>query len=240
MERAPRSVDAMVDAQVQRWLGERQRMTPEATAPPVITVSREFGARGAALGKVVADRIGFSFWNRELLGAIAAHAHVDAAALERFDEHHPSAIAETMSGLMPGPARIGQVDYARELTVVVRDLVSRGSAVLVGRGLNFMVDKARALRVRVVCPLEQRIAELAERDRITFAAARVMIADADRDRRAFVRDLYGKDIDDPAGYDLWVNTGTMSIDAAADIVVAALRAQFAGGQLGAGQGRATP
>jgi cytidylate kinase len=73
-----------------------------------------------------------------------------------------------------------------------------------------------------VCPLEQRIAELAEREHITTAAARAMVADADRDRRAFVRDLYGKDIDDPAGYDLWVNTGTLSLDAAADIIVAAL------------------
>ena len=41
--------------------------------------------------------------------------------------------------------------------------------------------------------------------------------EADRDRRAFVRDLYGKDIDDPTGYDLWVNTGTMSLEHAADV-----------------------
>jgi cytidylate kinase len=232
MERAPRSVDAMVGAQVSRWLGERERInTPTAgPPPPVVTLSREFGAQGAAVGKLVAERLQYSFWNRELLAAIAEHAHVDAAALARFDEHHPSAIAETMSGLMPGPARIGQVDYARELTTVVRDIVSRGGAVLVGRGLNFMIDRSRALRVRVVCPLEQRIAVLAERDHISTTEARARIADADRDRRAFVRDLYGKDIDDPAGYDVWVNTGTLTLDAAADIVTAAVRSQFAHAQ----------
>lgn len=230
MERAPRSVDAMVDAQVQRWLGERQRVgTPSTSPPPVVTVSREFGARGAAVAKRVADQLQFSLWNRELLGAMAEHAHVDAAAMERFDEHHPSALAETMSGLIPGPARVSQLDYARELAYVVRNLVSRGGAVLVGRGLNFMVDGARALRVRVVCPLEQRIRELAGRERITTDNARAAITEADRDRRAFVRDLYGKDIDDPTGYDLWVNTGTMSLEHAADVVVAAVHAQFANG-----------
>ena len=228
MERAPRSVDAMVDAQVQRWLGERQKVgTPNASPLPVVTVSREFGARGAAVAKLVAERLKFSFWNRELLDAIAAHAHVDPSAMARFDEHHPSALAETVSGLIPGPARVSQLDYARELTIVVRDLVARGGAVLVGRGLNFMVDRARALRVRVVCPLEQRILELAERERISAAAARASIAEADRDRRAFVRDLYGKDIDDPSGYDLWVNTGTMSLEAAADIIAAAARSHLA-------------
>lgn len=228
MERAPRSVDAMVDAQVQRWLGERQKVgTPNASPPPVVTVSREFGARGAAVAKLVAERLRFSFWNRELLDAIAAHAHVDPSAMARFDEHHPSVLAETVSGLIPGPARVSQLDYARELTFVVRDLVARGGAVLVGRGLNFMVDRSRALRVRVVCALQQRIEELAMRERLSIENARAAIAEADRDRRAFVRDLYGKDIDDPSGYDLWVNTGTMSLEAAADIIAAATRAHVA-------------
>ena len=228
MDRAPRSLGAIVETQVQRWLGERQRKgIPSASPPPVVTVSREYGARGAAVAKLVADRLQFSFWNRELLGAIAEHAHVDTAAMARFDEHHPSALAETVSGLIPGPSRVSQMDYARELGVVVRDLVSHGGAVLVGRGLNFMVDRGRALRVRVVCPLDQRIRELAERDRITMDNARAAIGEADRDRRAFVRDLYGKDIDDPTGYDLWINTGTMSLEAAADVVAAGVRAQFA-------------
>ncbi len=228
MERAPRSVDAMVAAQVQRWQGERQKVgTPNASPPPVVTVSREFGARGAAVAKLVADRLQFSFWNRELLDAIAAHAHVEPSAMARFDEHHPSALVETMSGLIPGPARVSQLDYARELTIVVREIVARGGAVLVGRGLNFMVDRSRALRVRVVCALQQRVEELAMRERISVENARAAIAEADRDRRAFVRDLYGKDIDDPAGYDLWVNTGTLSLAAAADTVAAAARAHLA-------------
>lgn len=235
MERSPRSVDAIVETQVQRWLGERQRMgIPSTSPPPVVTVSREFGARGAAVAKLVADRLQFSFWNRELLAAMAAHAHVDTAAMERFDEHHPSALAETVSGLIPGPSRVSQLDYARELSAVVRDLVAHGGAVLVGRGLNFMIDPRRALRVRVVCPLEQRIRELAERERISADNARAAIAEADRDRRAFVRDLYGKDIDDPAGYDIWVNTGTMSLEAAADIVVAAVRTHAAHSAASAG------
>jgi cytidylate kinase len=215
----------MVDAQVQRWLGERKRVgAPPAAPPPVVTISREFGAQGAAVARLDADRLAFAFWNRELLGAIAAHAHVDAAAMERFDEHHPSALAETVSGLIPGPSRVGQLDYARELTVVVRDIVARGGAVLVGRGLNFMLDPSRGVRVRVVAPLEQRVRALAEREHLSLDSARAAIAEADLDRRAFVRDLYGRDIDDPTGYDLWINTGTVTLETAAELIVSAVRA----------------
>jgi hypothetical protein len=101
MDRTPRSVNAIVESQVQRWLAERPRKTESYRPPPVITVSREFGSRGAALARVVADRLGFSYWNRELLAAIAAHARVDPSAMAPFDEHHPSALVNTVRGMMP-------------------------------------------------------------------------------------------------------------------------------------------
>ena len=114
MDRTPRSVNAIVESQVQRWLAERPRKNESYRPPPVITVSREFGARGAALARLVADRLGFSYWNRELLAAIAAHARVEPSVMAPFDEHHPSAVADTLRGMMPaggsaagaGPSRL--------------------------------------------------------------------------------------------------------------------------------------
>lgn len=230
MDRTPRSVNAIVESQVQRWLAERPgKNTGAYRPPPVITVSREFGARGAALARLVADRLGFSYWNRELLAAIAAHARVDAAAMARFDEHHPSALADTVHNMLPatGAAEAPtQADYARELRAVVGEITARGGAVLVGRGVGFLVDPGRALRVRVVSPLAQRIQELARREGVTAAEARAAIEDADRDRRAYVRDLFGREVDDVAAYDLWVSTGGLSLEAAADVIAAGFRGKF--------------
>jgi cytidylate kinase len=42
------------------------------------------------------------------------------------------------------------------------------------------------------------------------------------DRRAFIRKYFNADIDDPANYDLLVNTGTIAIDAAVDAIIGAL------------------
>lgn len=230
MDRTPRSVNAIVESQVQRWLAERPRKHASSRPPPVITVSREFGARGAALARLVADRLGFSYWNRELLAAIAAHARVDPAAMAPFDEHHPSALVDTVRGLMPegGSATTSptQADYARELRAVVAEITARGGAVLVGRGVGFLVDPTRALRVRVVSPLPQRIQELARREGVTAAEARAIIDDADRDRRAYVRDLFGREADDVASYDLWLSTGGLSLEAGADVIAAGFRGKF--------------
>lgn len=226
MDRTPRSVNALVESQVQRWLADRPKKSEGSRPPPVITISREFGARGGAMGKLVAQRLGFSYWNRELLAAIAAHAHVDASVMAPFDEHHPSAIVDTVRGMMPAGASPSQADYARELRAVAGDIVERGAAVLVGRGVGFLVDGTRALRVRVVCPLPQRIEELARREGVSAAEARAMIDEADRDRRAYVRDLFAREVDEVAAYDLWVSTAGLSLEAGADVIAAAYRGKF--------------
>jgi len=227
MERSPRSTSAIVDEQVQRWLLQRSKEAGKSPdrPPPLITVSRQFGARGAELGHRVAERLGFSYWNRELLAEIARHAHTNEQVFAAFDEHHRAVIADTLSGIIPKPA-VGPSDYFRELAHVVHDLARHGGGVVVGRGINFMLDPSMVLRLRVVASPEARVRGVMEREHLAEAAARAQVAEADRDRRDFVRDHYGREIDDPTAYDLWINTETISIPAAAEVVVAAYRGRF--------------
>ncbi len=190
MDRMVRDGHTAEDAQVDEWLVERARKRRSSgglVGVPVITVSREYGARGAAVGRIVAERLGFKVWDREVLG-----------------EHRD----------------------ARAMAAVAHELEARGSAVLIGRGLGFLVSPARALRVRVVCPLAARIAGLVEREGISPETARAMIDYADRSRREFVRTVYDRDVDDVTGYDLWVGTGELSLDGAAAVIIAAYRYRF--------------
>jgi cytidylate kinase len=190
MERPLRSGNRIDDVQVRHWLVERERARRREVTEggvPVITISREYGAQGAAVGHIVAERLGFRFWEREMVS-----------------EH----------------------DDVRALAIAASTLAARGGAVMVGRGLGFLLSPERALRVRVVCPLEQRIAGLMERQGLTHETARATIEYADRTRRVFVRDRYGRDIDDSSGYDLWVSTGTLGLDAAAAVIIAAYRYRF--------------
>jgi cytidylate kinase len=231
--RTPRSVDAIVDEQVQRWLMQRSK-EPARTdqSPPIIAISRQLGAHGGDLAQRVADRLGFSCWNRQLLAEMARHAHADEQALAAFDEHHRAVLTDTLSGIMP-KAAIGPSDYFRELHHVVHTIARHGKAVVVGRGVQFMLDPAHVLRVRVVCPVDQRVREVMGTKGLDEKAARAAVDEADVERREFMNDHYGRNIDDPCAYDLWINTGSVTLDAGAEIVVAAFRARFATAARGA-------
>ncbi len=212
---------------MERWRVERTRAAGKAArARPVITISRQYGARGAALGHLLAEKLELAYWNREIVDEIARHAHVSDQLVRAFDEHHQAGVVATLRAMVNvGP--LSASDYFRELARVVQTIASHGGAVLIGRGIAFMVDPASALRIRVVCPVEQRVAGIAERSGVTLAAARAEIASIDADRRDFVRDHYGRDADDPAAYDLLVNSGTMSLEQCAELVICAYRARFA-------------
>ena len=73
---------------------------------------------------------------------------------------------------------------------------------------------------------EVRIASLAERRGIEPKVAEREIARTDRDRLGYLRRYHVKDPDNPAWYDLVVNTGSLGPEKAADVILAAWEAKF--------------
>ena len=86
-------VSKMIEEQVQFWALKNSGASLNAGHDklPVITISREFGAKGAALAEMLGERLGFKVWDKELLdiireeGAIAMNCQYCHTEY-RFDE----------------------------------------------------------------------------------------------------------------------------------------------------------
>lgn len=94
------------------------------------------------------------------------------------------------------------------------------------REASCLVDPLRALRVRLVAPLETRIKEIETHAHVSLAVAKRMIATSDKERPAFIRRSLGHSIADPAHYDVVVNTGTYAQERAEAVVLMAYLAKF--------------
>ena len=119
---------------------------------PVITISREFGASGRSLAKELGRRIGFKVWDRELLSAISKEAGADERFLASLDERRRKLIDDALYGSFMG-SKHSNTHYFRSLMQVVHTIGAHGKSIIVGRGSNYIVDSAAALRVRVVLPI---------------------------------------------------------------------------------------
>jgi cytidylate kinase len=112
------------------------------------------------------------------------------------------------------------------LTKVVGAIAHQGAAVVVGRGAHLILGAARSLRVRVVCATEERITRLVQRDGVSRAVAARRIKELGADIAAFMRHHYQQDAADPHNFDIVVNSGSLPVEAATDVVVAAYKARF--------------
>jgi cytidylate kinase len=124
----------------------------------------------------------------------------------------------------------------------VSELAEHGAAVIVGRGANFLVKPEQALRVRVICPLAERVRRHAASALVSLPDAERLVQQKDHERLRFVRQLCDQDARDPHHYDVLVNTGGLSEQQAATLVVDAYRARFASAESARGQptAQATP
>jgi hypothetical protein len=87
------------------------------------------------------------------------------------------------------------------------------------------------LKVRVIAPLEKRVAMIRESCKMSASEAEAYIRKVDMDRSKWTRFLYGVDWQDSALYDVVINLGTMDVPEACEIVTAAARQkcfEFAG------------
>ncbi|MGC8473874.1 MAG: AAA family ATPase, partial [Candidatus Dormibacteria bacterium] len=86
-----------------------------------------------------------------------------------------------------------------------------------------LADRDDVLRVRLDGPAERRVQRVAELTGIDLATARRDQRHTDRARQVYLRHFYDADPADPRLYDVWIDTTTVGPEAAARMIVEAVR-----------------
>lgn len=219
---AERQLDAFERA-LRIW--EHEHPVPAGpTAPlPTIAISRQAGSDASAIALAVGDTLGWPVYDRQLLDKIAEEMGTRREFIEAIDEHHSGWWAELIEPLFARPG-LTEIAYVRRLRPVMLSLAARGECVIVGRGAAQILPAATTLRVRLVGPLEERIAGVQKRFGVPAEEARRRVLETDYHRSRFVRDYFHKNPDDPALYDLTLNVCRISAADCARIIAGTLEA----------------
>src|SRR5881392_3313234 len=98
-----RSVEALLSA------ASFRRTLPLRSAPrtwahgPTIAISRQVGARGAAVAQALGARLGWRVYDHELLDRIAQEMNVEVAALKSLDEQGTNWLQDSLESLGGAP-----------------------------------------------------------------------------------------------------------------------------------------
>jgi hypothetical protein len=106
-----------------------------------------------------------------------------------------------------------------------------GESILVGRGAGFMLPRETTLSLRVIAPMKVRAQRLAERMGVSVRTARRAARDLDRRRAQFDRTMHRANPSDPHNFDMVLDTASLSLEIAAEIVVRAVAVGLPGGSM---------
>jgi len=221
MKTKTRSVQQIIEEQMQRWQLMKTKKVIEKQGVSTITISREPGSGGRIIAKKLAGKLGFEVFHQEVLLEIARRADVSEKLLATLDEKGLTVLEDCISSLVYD-RHLWPDEYLKHLMKVIGAIGKHGRAIIVGRGANFVIPPENRFRLRIVSPQNVRIANVARTFDVTAEDAKRRIIRTESDRRAFVRKYFNADIADPVNYDFVINTGALEIDKAVDAVIAAL------------------
>lgn len=222
MKTKTRSIQQIIEEQVQKWNIMRTEKREEKADIPVITISREAGSGGQLVAKGIAKRLGFDLFHREVIQEMAESAQVNSRLLETLDEKGLSMLEDWISSLVH-ERHLWPDQYLQHLMKVIATIGRHGRAIIVGRGANFVLPPEKGFRVRIVAPQELRVQNVARDLDIPVNEAKRRVIRTNSDRRAFIRKYFNADISDPINYDLVINTETLSVDAAIGTICSAIK-----------------
>lgn len=192
---------------------------------PFVTVSREPGSGGKPVARLVAKRLKFKFYNREIIEDVAKSVRQRKALLEGIDERGRTAIDDIIHGAF-NPDYVSDTRYIRHLCQVVLSAAINGEVVILGRGANFITPFDKGLHIRVQAPYFIRVERAVKYEKILREEAIQIIKEVDERRKAFIKQYFAKDISSPNYYDVVINTTNMTIEDAASLIIEAFKNKF--------------
>ncbi len=225
--------DKILDRQIRKWELEKAaqahereaREKPGALLAPVITVSRQRGSGGTVLAEKLAERFGYTLLHRDIIDRIVESSGFKRRIIESLDEHSKSQLQIFFESMLQG-AYVDASDYMKQLIEVIYSISQLGGVVVVGRGANFILGPDRGFHIRIGAPRAARVKTLVAREQMSEREALHEVERTDHERAEFMRKMYGRDIDDPLGYDLVINNISISMDSVTSLVAAAAQEKF--------------
>lgn len=195
----------------------------------IITITRQFGSGGRDIGKALAQKLGISFYDKELISIAAKESGISPDVFEAVDETATNSLLYSLSvGLYN--YNTGLSNTMREMPVndrlyilqhkIIKELAEKENFVVVGRCADYILkDKPNVIKVFIYADLDKRVNRALERNDIDKDRARQAVIKADKNRANYYSFYSGKKWGQPENYDLCINSTNITTEQAVDLIL---------------------
>ena len=191
----------------------------------IITISREFGSGGRTIGRLVAQKLGIPFYDKELVDQIALESGFAPKYVEEHGEHSSSGslfsyafAPHGVPGVMNG---LSTADFLWNIQCsVIQQLAEKGPCVIVGRNADYILkDRPECLHVYTFADVPFRAERIVRLYGDSEKSPETRLAEKDKRRRVNYQHYTGRTWGQAQNYDLCLDTGVLGVEQCVDIVV---------------------
>ena len=191
----------------------------------IITISREFGSGGRTIGRLVAEKLGVPFYDKELVKQISVESGFAPNFVEENGEHAPGksffayAFApQGVPGIMNG---LSTNDFLWNIQCsVILQIADEGPCVIVGRNADYILkDREDVLHVFIHADDEFRKDRIVKLYGQSEKSPSARLAEKDKRRKVNYQHYTGRNWGDAQNFDLCLDSSKLGVEACADIIV---------------------
>jgi cytidylate kinase len=187
----------------------------------IITIGCEYGAKGNAIGKQIAEDLGIKFYDRELVDTIIDEVGVPRDIMEKVEE------GVTIAGKGVQGQERGNFSKYSDLTEraihvqkqIIRKLAARESCVVIGRSADYILkDREDVLRIFIYSPEDVRIKNVMESHNLSEGDARLLITEKDKRYHKRHMALTGSSRGDRHNRDMLIDSSLLGVERTAKYI----------------------
>ena len=194
----------------------------------IITISREYGAGGLPVGRIVAEKLGIPFYDKKLVEHVAEESGFALKFIEEHGEHSPSGsmfsyafAPQGVPGVMNG---LSTSDYLWNVQCnVILQLAEKGPCVIVGRNADYILkDRKDVLNVFLHADIPHRVERVLEANP-DEKNPEGRIAARDKRRRLNYQHYTGRTWAMSQNYHICLDTSVLGYEQCAEIILNAVK-----------------
>ena len=193
----------------------------------VITLGRQLGSNGKLIGKALAEKLGYKFYDKDLIARVAKESGLSE---NLFDEMNEKPTSSLLYSLVMGVQSSKGLYYQyndmlngdslfRLQADVIKSIANEGPCIIVGRCADYILrDNPNLIKLFLYASIEERVKTLMTRDNMSEKEARGAVSKADKRRSNYYNFYTNNSWGHVNNYHLCLDTGSLTQDECVDLL----------------------
>ena len=187
----------------------------------VITIAREYGSGGRYVGRLIADKLGIKFYDKDFIEKLAQETGLSEEYIEENEQKMPK-LSNFNNGYYIGLNNSDEL-FLKE-TELIKELADKESSVIIGRCADFILkDRDDILKVFIYSDMKDKVKRATEIYGFDKAKAEKEIKRIDKLRGNHYKHYTEKEWKDYSNYDICINSDKLGVEKSAELICEMMR-----------------